>query len=312
MAAMQRGLGKGLDALLRGVQEAAPLGEMRELPLDAISPNPNQPRKEFPANTLQELADSIAAQGVIQPILVRKSPPGSATPYELVAGERRWRASRMAGKSHIPAHLKEIDDDTSLVIAIIENLQREDLNPVDEAFGLQQLQEQLSLSQEALAQKVGKSRPAVANSLRLLQLPRPIQEHVRLGRLSAGHGRALLAVDDPHIQEELLHRIKTQELSVREVEALVAWWRENASLPEGQPDMRPTRRTPSKATKAQDEHLVSLQRSLRESIPCKVAVRGSLDKGQIVLSFSSPEELLALRQRLGVTGDVLTGNSTPE
>lgn len=300
MAAMQRGLGKGLDALLRGATDAPGDADLRQLPLDSIAPNPNQPRRDFPDASLQELANSIAAQGVIQPILVRRAPGGAEKPYELVAGERRLRASRLAGKTHIPAQVKQIDDDTSLIIAIIENLQREDLNPLDEAQGLQQLQERLSLSQDALAQRVGKSRPAVANALRLLQLPATIQEHVRSGAVSAGHARALLGLADADIQAALLERILQEELSVREVEGLVAYWKEHGAWPEGQQPLRPARRTPSRSTRQREAVLTELQTRLKQTFACKVAVRGSSEKGQIVLSYATAEELLVLTQKLGV------------
>ncbi|GAB7079461.1 ParB/RepB/Spo0J family partition protein [Megalodesulfovibrio paquesii] len=301
MAALQRGLGKGLDALLRSTSDSAgDSGEVRQLAVDSIAPNPNQPRRDFPAASLRELADSIATQGVIQPILVRKSPAGAEKPYELVAGERRLRASQLAGKTHIPAQVKLIDDDTSLIIAIIENLQREDLNPLDEALGFQQLQDRLQLSQEALARKVGKSRPAVANALRLLQLPDSIQILVRTGSLSAGHGRSLLGLEDTSAQQELVERIMQEELSVREVEALVAWFKEHGSWPEGQGDLRPVRRTPSKATRERDAALVHLHDRLKLNFACKVAVRGSAEKGQIVLSYATAEELRALAQQLGL------------
>ncbi|AGW12753.1 ParB/RepB/Spo0J family partition protein [Megalodesulfovibrio gigas] len=304
MAAMQRGLGKGLDALLRGAADASGDVEVRQLPLDSIAPNPNQPRREFPEASLQELAESIAAQGVIQPVLVRRAPGGSEKSYELVAGERRLRASLLAGKTHIPAQVRQIDDTTSLVIAIIENLQREDLNPLDEAQGLQQLQTRLALSQEALARQVGKSRPAVANALRLLQLPQAIQEQVRSGGVSAGHARALLGIADVQAQQTLLERILHEELSVREVEALAAWWKEHGAWPdamEAAAPLRPARRTPSKTTGQRDVLLTALQSRLKQTFPCKVAVRGSADKGQIVLSYASMDELQALTHKLGLS-----------
>ena len=193
MATSTRGLGRGLDALLGGLNPdtGATPGEVKNIPLAAISPNPHQPRKEFDPVALDDLASSIKSQGVLQPILVRplEAQPGT---FELVAGERRLRASKLAGLNEIPALVRALDDRESLAIALIENLQREDLNAMEEAEGYRQLLDQFFVTQEDLARQIGKSRPALANALRLLQLPDEVQEDVRRGKLSAGDRKSVV------------------------------------------------------------------------------------------------------------------------
>lgn len=293
MAASQRGLGRGLDALLKGVGTEAKEADVKNIPLSSIRPNPHQPRREFKQESLEELAQSIKSQGVLQPILVRPLVDDDEHSYELIAGERRWRATRLAGLRSIPALVKDLSDEDSLTIAIIENLQREDLNPMDEAQGLYQLQQRLNLNQDALAQRIGKSRPALANALRLLQLPDSIQDDLRTGRLTAGHARSLLAIDDPQTQISLRDRILAHGFSVREVEAQVSYWKDNGQLPDSGERMvsTPARTAPSKPPTDLDPDLAHIRDSLTEALQIKVGVSGSMSKGRLILSFSSQEQL---------------------
>lgn len=212
------GLGRGLDALFadNSVEENSSASAVK-LSLNEIEPNKDQPRKTFDEKALSELADSIAQHGVIQPLLVRPMPDGS---YQLVAGERRWRAARRAGLSEVPVVIREMSDSEMMELALIENLQREDLNPIEEAEGLQQLIHTYGLTQETAAARVGRSRPAIANALRLLSLPTPILELTRDGKISAGHARALLSLNDEEKMVEIADQILKKEISVREVERL--------------------------------------------------------------------------------------------
>ena len=216
MAKKQSGLGKGLGALMleNSVDEMV---ATNTLPLNEIMPNKEQPRKTFDEGALQELADSIVQHGVLQPLLVRPLASGG---YQLVAGERRWRASRMAGLKEVPVVVKELSDVETMEIAIIENLQREDLNPIEEAEGLQALIDRCGFTQEEVATSVGKSRPAIANALRLLKLPPEVREMTKAGEISAGHARALLAFDSEAAIYEVAQNIVKNNLTVRDVERL--------------------------------------------------------------------------------------------
>lgn len=219
MAAKKGGLGRGLDALFadNSIEEIASTSAVKLKIMD-IEPNRDQPRKIFDEDALAELADSIAKHGVIQPLLVRPMPDGS---YQLVAGERRWRASRMAGLSEVPVVIKELSDDEAMALALIENLQREDLNAIEEAQGIKALMDTLSLTQDEAAERVGKSRPAVANALRLLKLPDSVIALVSDGKLSPGHARALLGFKDEQDIIETADLIIEKGLTVRDVEKLV-------------------------------------------------------------------------------------------
>lgn len=216
--ATQKGLGKGLGALLGDfsdeVQSDSPY---QMLPLHKIEPNPGQPRQDFDEDNLNDLAESIRIHGVIQPLTVRELPNGY---YQIIAGERRWRASRMANLREVPAVVIEADDKKAMELALIENLQRADLNPVEEALGYQKLMEEYSMTQEEAAERVGKSRPAVANALRLLALPEEVMTMVRSGKLSAGHARAVLSVKDKKKQLAAAQKISALGLSVRQAELL--------------------------------------------------------------------------------------------
>ena len=214
--AKKGGLGKGLDALFMD-NETVDSGGVVTLRLSEIEPNRDQPRKIFSEEALNELADSIREHGVLQPLLVRPLPGGS---YQLVAGERRWRASRMAGLQEVPVVIREMDEEQAREIALIENLQREDLNAIEEATGYKQLMERYGMTQEQVAKRVGKSRPAIANALRLLNLPPKVMDMVGEGEVSPGHARALLAFDDQDRIVEIAQKVKTGKYSVRDIERM--------------------------------------------------------------------------------------------
>jgi len=298
-----KGLGRGLDVLLKGLTAERDNIEVTMIRLDSIHPNPRQPRTEFSQESLEDLANSIKEQGVLQPILVRPLADGPSHGYELVAGERRTRACRLAGLLEIPAIVREVSDEQSLAEALIENLQREDLNPLEEAKGLDQLMKGYTLNQEALAQKVGKSRSAVANSLRLLQLPQAAQESLLTETITAGHARALLAVSDPAVQEALWRRVVGQGLSVREAEAQASHWKEHGVLPAG-PDLAEEAPRPA-ARKRQplDPELKSLEQRLRERFGFKVRLGGDPGQGRITFSYASPEELQDLLSHWDLSDD---------
>lgn len=217
MAMKQRGLGRGLGALLTDYSENDAAQAVTTLPLQRIEPNPNQPRKRFDEVELQALADSIAQHGLLQPLAVRDMGNGY---YQIIAGERRWRACRLAGLSEVPVTVVEADDRTVMELALVENLQREDLNPMEEAEGYRVLLEEYGLTQEQAAQQVGKSRSAVANALRLLTLSDEVRALVENGELTAGHARALLTLPNGHLQKAAAQKILALRLSVRQAEAM--------------------------------------------------------------------------------------------
>ncbi|MBS1184940.1 MAG: chromosome partitioning protein ParB, partial [Proteobacteria bacterium] len=222
-----KGLGRGLDALLGGEDNAAPpQGDLRMMHVSHLAPGKYQPRTQMDSESLQELADSIRAQGLMQPILAREITGG----YEIIAGERRWRAAQLAGLTEIPVLVREVADDAVAAMALIENIQREDLNAIDEAHGLQRLIQEFGMTHDAVAQAVGKSRTAVSNLLRLLNLSRPVQDMLTAGLIEMGHARALLPLHAT-AQRELAHEIETRGLSVREVERRVARLKDTPATP---------------------------------------------------------------------------------
>ena len=216
MAKKASGLGKGLGALMLE-NNVDDMVSTSTLNINEIIPNKEQPRKTFDQTALEELADSIRQHGVLQPLLVRPLPNGA---YQLVAGERRWRASRLAELKEVPVIIKELTDTEAMEIAIIENLQREDLNPIEEAEGLQTLIDKCGFTQEEVATSVGKSRPAITNALRLLKLPEDVREMTKKGEISAGHARALLSFDSQALMQEVAAKIVSDKLTVRDVEKL--------------------------------------------------------------------------------------------
>lgn len=285
MAAKKGGLGRGLDALFadNSVEENSSASAVK-LSLNEIEPNKDQPRKTFDEKALSELADSIAQHGVIQPLLVRPMPDGS---YQLVAGERRWRAARRAGLSEVPVVIREMSDSEMMELALIENLQREDLNPIEEAEGLQQLIHTYGLTQETAAARVGRSRPAIANALRLLSLPTPILELTRDGKISAGHARALLSLNDEEKMVEIADQILKKEISVREVERLAKVAAKEKKQPENNPLRRDT---------FYDEVELALTNSLGRRI--KVNLNKKENRGTIEIEFFDQNDLTDLSRLL--------------
>lgn len=285
----QSGLGRGLGALLDDpgldLTGQPDSGTVTLLPLHRVEPNPLQPRKDFDPEALQALADSIAEHGLIQPLTVRKAAGGY---YQIIAGERRWRAARLAGLEEIPVTVIEADDKKVMELALVENLQREDLNPMEEAAGFKTLMEEYGLTQDETARRVGKSRPAVANALRLLSLNEEMAELVRNGTLSPGHARALLSLKSEKLQQQAAQRIISLQLSVRQAETLC----HNLSKPKDKP-----------AAPLTVDYIGECERSLSRHLGRKVRIVSGKRKGRFELEFYGPEdlnELLFALQRLDI------------
>lgn len=293
-------MGRGLDALFEGsAQLRAEQEPPRSLPLAALVANPAQPRRDFAEEALDELADSIRQQGIIQPLLVRPLEGGDR--FQIVAGERRWRAAAKAGLAEVPVYVRKMDEQEAMAAALIENLQREDLNPVEEAQALNALRETLNITQEELAGRLGRSRPAVANALRLLQLGDAALDDLARGRISAGHGRCLAGIAEEPAAEALRLRIVESGLTVREAEEAAARWRDAGLFPweeEAQPVARA--RGNSRGRPATPPALEDVRQRLSTALACKVRISGNDRKGRITLAYSSPEALSALLERLGL------------
>lgn len=272
------GLGSGFDFLYD--ENAADVQVKKTLRLSDMEPNRQQPRKAFAEEAIAALADSIRQYGMLQPILVR---PYQGT-YQIVAGERRWRAARMLGLDEVPVIIKEISDGEAMEIALIENLQRENLTPMEEANGYRQLMEQYGMTQEAVAKTVGRSRSAVANALRLLQLPEEIQMLLESGAISAGHGKALLAIANPEKQLEAAKRAANGTLTVRAIEKM-------AVSPDVEPPADP-------ADQKIDSYFKEMELSLQERMGRRVSVQYGKKKGALVLEFYDKDDLAALARRL--------------
>lgn len=278
----KKGLGKGLGALIPGADRNE-RGSGTELDVDCISLNPYQPRVSFDEDKLQELVNSIRVHGVLQPIVVRSKGDGQ---YELVAGERRLRAAGAAGLTRIPAIVRELTNEQSLEVALIENIQREDINPVDAAAAYRRLVEEFGLSQEDLAFGLGKSRSAIANTMRLLNLPAGVLGEVKAGRISEGHARAILSLEGEDAQVELCTRIVDAGLSVRDAERLAREWPK---------ERRPTaeRCDVSRETSPQigDPNILDIEARLREVLGTKVSLIKNKDRGRIEIEFYSDDDL---------------------
>lgn len=303
MAKKARGLGKGLDALFGDMEvsvepsskeeessavhdiEAAETHEgIKYIDINNIKPNANQPRKTFDEGKLEELADSIREHGLIQPLVVRKSTNG----YEIVAGERRWRAARKIGIKEIPAIVRELSDEENMLLAIIENMQREDLDPIEEAEGISQMIETYGLSQEQVSKSLGKSRPYITNQLRLLKLPEEIRKMVSNGRLSSGHVRALITIDDEEKQIKLAVQAVEQGLSVRQVEALA---KANKNVKKSK-----------SAKKKKSADVKRVEEDLKVALGTKVNLNQNGKKGKIEIEFYSKDELERLIELLKSLG----------
>ena len=275
MTMKKRGLGRGLDVLIKSRNvEPGPGAEIVNLNVEALSPNEHQPRHHFDQAALEELAASIKSQGLIQPILVR--PLAAQGKYEIVAGERRWRASRMAGLRSIDCIVRHLDESESMAIALIENLQREDLNPMEEARALSQIKDHFEITQDELADKIGKSRPAVTNSLRLLRLPEVVQTLLENGNLSAGHARALLGLSEASDMEDVARIVIEKKLNVRATEELIKKLRQDRTR------QKPVRKKPV------IEDLARALSGLENAFSVKHS--GTLKKGRIVFSYATSEE----------------------
>ncbi len=285
MTKPRRGLGMGLDALFDASSIEVEGGRLRMVPLSAIEPNKDQPRREFDEEKLQQLADSISRYGVLQPLLVRDMGNGR---YQLLAGERRWRAARLAGLTELPVQLKELEDQGVLEVALIENLQREDLNPMEQAGGYRRLMEEFSLTQEEVAARVGRSRPAVANTLRLLSLPKTVQDMVQEGALSEGHGRALVGLDES-VSLPLALQACEQGLSVRQLERLAS-----AAAKAGREGESPA------PEPAKDLYARQLGEALSGRLGRRVQLRPGAKKGRIEIEYYDNQDLCALLEQLGL------------
>ena len=283
MAKGRGGLGRGLESLF---EDAAPSFEsdtrIETLPLREIEPDPGQPRKTFDDETLAELSASIAEHGLLQPIAVRPKPSGG---YLIVAGERRWRASRMAGLTEVPVIVKDVTDEQAMELALVENLQREDLDPVEEAVGIRELMTRCDLTQEQAARKLGKSRSALANSLRLLSLPETVLELLKSGFITIGHAKVVLGLPTPELQEEAAQMIADNQLNVRQAEALCKKLAKPAKEPVAAP-------LPSALP-------VEVEESLKQVLGSEVRVAYHDGKGKLTVNFYSDDQLKAFANLLG-------------
>jgi len=285
----RRALGRGLDALLGAVpdsaEDAAAAGDLSEVPIDSIHRSAYQPRQEFAEEGLKELAASIKSQGVMQPIVLRRRALGG---FEIIAGERRWRAARLAGLATIPAVVRDVSDERAVAMALIENIQREDLNPLEEAVALQRLQEEFHLTQQQVADAVGKSRVAVTNLLRLLQLSAPVRDMLVRGDLEMGHARALLSLPSAD-QFDVAHQVFTKGLSVRQTEALVR----QTLAP------RATAHAAARRPAAKDPDTRRLEIELSERLGAPVTIEfDGTSRGRVSIRYNSLDELDTLLKRL--------------
>ena len=329
MSVSSRGLGKGLEALFKN-NESAPdqlqnQKDVGSVPLESLVPNPKQPRKYFAPDTLEELAASIRSQGVVQPLLVRPADDGR---YGIIAGERRWRAAKLAGLTDIPVLVRQLSDQAIMAAALVENLQRDDLTPLEEARALAALRSQFGLSQDELANTLGKSRPAIANALRLLNLDAEAQDALEKGHISAGHARAVLSLGSVDAQGELVRRCIQDALNVRDAEYAASLWKDEGVFPwqkveanpgdaredqavkveanpgdaqedQAVPEAAPSKRPPPQR-KTKSPLLQKAQSQLRQDLKIHASISGTEDRGRISLSYQNPEELHALLRRLGI------------
>jgi ParB family transcriptional regulator, chromosome partitioning protein len=298
MTAQPRGLGRGLGALIPSSGGQVPaqgdepgassLPGVQLVPVGDIMPNPRQPRSIIVGAALAELADSIRQHGVIQPLILTRSQPTDPVPYQLIAGERRWRAAQLAGLAVVPAVLKEATSQQLLELALVENIQRADLNPLEEAAAYQALMADFGLTQEAVAERVGRSRVAVANILRLLRLPDPVKELLAAGSLTEGHARALLGLPDCDLLLQAAQQVVTRELTVRQTEELVRRLLATAATGPDEPDEQP----------GADPATQQLEAAFRGALGTKVTLSRGRRGGKLVIHFYSDEELQTIYQQI--------------
>lgn len=277
---IKKGLGRGLSALIPEGDPETEGQKAHEIPLDKISRNPYQPRKFFDDDKMKELIQSIEEHGVIQPVLVRKS----GSDYELVAGERRLRAAQLAGMEKIPAVVKELKDNEMLEYAMIENLQREDLNPLEEAEAYKRLIEEFQFTQEKLAKRIGKSRPVITNTLRLLKLAEEVQQYLREGKLTSGHARALVAMENHELQKKIAEKIIKESLTVRDAEEIMSrTQKKDIKESEGGENKKKMQST--------DPEILDLEERLCHLLGTRVRIKDKKNKGKIEIEYYSQEEL---------------------
>jgi ParB family chromosome partitioning protein len=290
MSRVNKGLGRGLDALLSGVGEAAPQADdvLRDLNVNQLRPGKYQPRTRWDEAALNELAASIKAQGVMQPILVREVGPGV---YEIIAGERRWRAAQRAGLAQVPVLIRKVADSVALAMALIENIQRENLNPLEEAIGIQRLIDEFQMTHQTAADAVGRSRSAASNLLRLLRLPQPVQDLLSDGKLDMGHARAILGLENAAEQITAAHKIAAEGLSVREAEQLV------------QRLLHPAHQGGAKH-KPHDRDILILEERIAEHLGTKVGLTHSgKGSGKLVIEYRTLDQLDDVLAKLGLAKD---------
>ena len=280
--AKRGGLGKGLEALFDD-NSTGDMNSSQLMRISQIEPNKSQPRRDFDTESLATLAETIKEHGVLQPLVVR---PLSGGGYQIVAGERRWRASKLLGLEEVPVIVKELDDKQTMQLALIENLQRENLNPIEESLGFRELMDSHGMTQEAVSKIVGRSRSAVANALRLLGLPEDIRKLVREGAISVGHAKILLSVEDKSAQQELAKLSAKGELTVRALEKLVSTAAKDKADKKAKPEVK------------KDSYYKEMELSLHEALGRKIKITHSGDKGKIELEFYNKEELAELAKKL--------------
>ncbi len=278
MATKRKALGRGLNALLPAATGAGSDKRFQDLPIESIVPSKFQPRTSFQTEQLNELAQSIKSNGIVQPVIVRKA----GSQYQLIAGERRWRAAKIAGLKTIPAVIRDVSEYKTLELALIENIQRQDLNPLEEATAYSSLISEFQLTQDEVAHRVGKDRSSVANYLRLLKLPQEIKDRIQNSELSMGHARALIALEKTKDQIELLNRILQEHLNVRQTENLIRNWK------------KPESHKPKSGTKA-DPNVRSAEQKLQEILGTQVVIRTSPDgKGRIEIHYHDTDDLIRI------------------
>lgn len=278
----RRGLGRGLESLIPPGEEGAPAG-LREVPIDQISPNPWQPRVSLAEDQLQELADSIREHGLIQPLIVTQTPNG----YQLIAGERRWRAAQMAGLDRVPVIVKEASERAKLELALVENLQRADLNPLEAAMAYEQLIREFGLTHAEVAERVGKSRVTITKALRLLRLPDRVKQALVAGEITEGHADALVALEDEAVQLQVVDRIRYEGLNVRQTEQLVRRLRQQQQEP-----------AVAEAPRQRDPDVQALEDEFRAALGTKVNLFRTERGGRLVIHFYSDEELQAIYETI--------------